>query len=59
MNALVNNRYDLRELLGKGSFGMVFQALDTKTKEFVAIKTEDMFSRYPQLHNEAAILKIM
>ena len=32
MNALVNNRYDLRELLGKGAFGEVFHALDTKTK---------------------------
>ena len=56
---LVNNRYDMHELLGKGAFGMVFKAIDTKTKEIVAIKTEDVFSRFPQLHNEAAILKIM
>ena len=31
-------RYDLRERLGKGSYGSVFKAIDTVTSEVVAIK---------------------
>lgn len=31
-------RYELRERLGKGSYGSVFKAIDTVTSEVVAIK---------------------
>lgn len=32
------NRYDLRKIIGEGSFGKVWKAMDKKTGEFVAIK---------------------
>ena len=31
-------RYDLRDQLGKGSYGTVFKAVDTHTSEVVAVK---------------------
>lgn len=31
-------RYDLRDQLGKGSYGTVFKAIDTHTSEVVAVK---------------------
>lgn len=32
------NRYTIKEVIGKGSYGVVCSAVDTKTKEKVAIK---------------------
>jgi serine/threonine protein kinase len=32
------SRYDLREQLGKGSYGAVYKAIDTATSEVVAVK---------------------
>jgi len=31
-------RYEIIELLGKGSFGQVIRAYDHKTKQYVAVK---------------------
>ena len=38
--SLVNERYQIEEKLGQGSFGVVFHGLDTKLNERVAVKLE-------------------
>lgn len=35
---VLDNRYDLKELIGSGAFGVVMQAIDLQTNESVAIK---------------------
>ena len=40
-NELINDRYELRELLGRGSFGQVYNSIDTKKDRNVAIKVEE------------------
>ena len=40
-NTAINDRYQLRELLGRGSFGQVYNAIDTKSDTTVAIKVEE------------------
>ena len=38
--SLVNERYQIEEKLGQGSFGVVFHGFDTKLNERVAVKLE-------------------
>jgi serine/threonine protein kinase len=35
---LLNNRYLLSDLLGKGAFGKVYKAIDNQTGKTVAVK---------------------
>ena len=54
-SGLVNDRFDLRGLLGQGSFGIVYNAVDTKQDIAVAVKVEEK-RQHPQLSSEAHIL---
>ncbi|KAJ3081261.1 hypothetical protein HK102_002474, partial [Quaeritorhiza haematococci] len=38
-DTVLNNRYQLIKLIGEGSYGKVFRALDAVTQKYVAIKT--------------------
>ena len=40
-NKLIANKYLIKTKIGNGKFGIVYCAENIKTKEFVAIKTED------------------
>src|SRR5215472_10493813 len=42
--AAVADRYEIKELLGEGGMGVVYRAIDLKTKSFVALKTMRDFS---------------
>jgi len=48
-----------RQLIGKGSFGMIYEALDTRTNTLVAIKVEPKQTQFPQLENEYKIYKCL
>ena len=37
-NVVVDERYEVQNLLGNGSYGHVYSAYDSKTKQMVAIK---------------------
>jgi hypothetical protein len=37
---LVNGRYRMKQLVGAGSFGAVYKAVDIQTKKLVAVKVE-------------------
>ena len=39
---VVSERYKLLEVIGSGSFGEVYRALDTETKAEVAVKAVDL-----------------
>lgn len=39
---LINDRYEIQDFIGKGSFGNVYRAIDLKTKRLLAIKTENI-----------------
>lgn len=34
----INKRFDIQKRLGKGAYGIVWKAIDRKTKEVVAVK---------------------
>ncbi|RDI87733.1 ATP-dependent bile acid permease [Venturia inaequalis] len=53
----VNDRYQLQQKLGSGSFGVVYEAIDLITKRNVAIKLEYAESGSRQLEIEADIYK--
>lgn len=48
-------RYILKRLLGKGSFGCIYEAVHMDTAERVAIKIENVSVKYPQLKWEAKV----
>lgn len=51
-NQLIENRYVVGQLIGKGSFGDVYEARDNSTGKKVAIKFESRQSTHAQLKNE-------
>ena len=51
-------QFVLGELLGAGSFGQVFRALDSISGEAVAVKLESTASKHPQLVYEARVLGV-
>lgn len=53
----VGGKYILDKQLGKGSFGVVYQAKDTVTSMDVAVKLETVRAKGQQLGNEANVLR--
>lgn len=52
LNQLIQNRFLVVKLIGKGSFGFVFEGYDNDKQKSIAIKFEDRRSSYAQLKNE-------
>jgi serine/threonine protein kinase len=59
MSQVLNKKYKLLEKIGQGTFGTVYKAVQLKTNETVAIKTESAKSTYKLLKNETTILKYL
>lgn len=55
----IAGRFILNKLIGKGSFGVVYQASDSTTSRQVAVKLESTRASVLQLSNEAGVLKAM
>ena len=57
----INENYTilLNKKLGSGSFGQIYQCLNTKTNEILACKIESINELKPQLYHESKILLLM
>jgi len=55
----IANKYLIKGQIGSGKFGTVFSAENIKTKELVAIKTEDSRTETKILKHETTILKYL
>ncbi|OMJ95529.1 hypothetical protein SteCoe_1132 [Stentor coeruleus] len=57
MDELLANRYQIQKLIGKGSFGSVYAAIDSKTKKKLAIKVESVSITPSPIEKEILVLK--
>lgn len=57
MAILVDGRFKLEKLLGRGSFGALYSSRNIKTNELVAVKLESINTPTPQLEYEAKIYR--
>lgn len=48
-----------KNILGNGSFGVIYLGFDNRTNSEVAIKMESQKSKNPQLINESKVLKTL
>ncbi|KAH8740383.1 casein kinase I [Cryptosporidium ryanae] len=58
-NTIVCSIWKIEKLIGGGSFGDIYLAVNIETNEEVAIKAESTMSRHPQLLYETKVLKIL
>ena len=60
-NFVINDTYTilLNRKIGSGSFGQIYQCLNTKTKEIFASKIESINELNPQLYHESKIMNLM
>ena len=59
MELRVGAKYVLQRKIGGGSFGEIYVAENSDTKEQVAVKLESVYQRPPQLFNEKRIYTIL
>ena len=57
--SLINNKYKLIKKIGSGSFGIIFEGINIRTQEKVAIKTELISNDLRLLKYETNIYKIL
>lgn len=55
MNPIINNKYQVLNKLGSGSYGNVYKGINIRTKEYVAIKIEPANTELHLLKNESTI----
>ena len=58
-NKVIFGKYKVTKLLGRGSFGCVFQGINMKTKEIIALKFELRNSDSDLLKEESILLSIL
>jgi len=59
MDYKINNNFKLVRKLGSGAFGEIFQGVNPKTNQEVAIKFEDINTKHPQLFYEAKLYQYL
>jgi len=52
---VINNKYEILNKLGNGSFGSIYKAVNIHKSEFVAIKVERINSPFKMLKNESYV----
>jgi serine/threonine protein kinase len=56
---LINKKYKKLEVIGEGSFGMIYKGHNVRTNEFVAIKVESIEKETKLLKNESIIYQYL
>lgn len=56
---LINNKYQIIDKIGKGSFGSIYKGQNVRTKEYVAIKVEPIKNNLKLLKNESTIYQYL
>lgn len=56
MENTINRKYSVNNIIGNGKFGTVYMVINIRTKETLAMKTEDKKSLFKLLKREANIL---
>lgn len=58
MRHIINNKYEINEILGKGKFGIVYKGINIHNGDIVAIKTEKE-TPYKLLKHESTIINYL
>jgi serine/threonine protein kinase len=56
---LINKKYKKLEVIGEGSFGLIYKGINIRTNEYVAIKVESIESEIKLLKNESKIYQYL
>jgi casein kinase I family protein HRR25 len=56
---LINNKYLLLEKIGEGSFGSIYRGQNIRTKEYVAIKVEEIKNNLKLLKHETVVYQYL
>lgn len=56
---LINKKYKKLEVIGEGSFGLIYKGINIRTNEYVAIKVESIESETKLLKNESKIYQYL
>ena len=55
--SIIGNKYQIGKRIGGGSFGQIFEVIDTESQKHYAAKLEHISHKSPQVINEAKLLK--
>ena len=55
----INNKYELLEKIGNGSFGTIYKGVNKRTREYVAIKVEPIKNNTKMLKHETTIYQYL
>jgi serine/threonine protein kinase len=56
---VINNKYQIIDKIGNGSFGEIYKGQNIRTKEYVAIKIESTLNNFKLLKNESKIYQYL
>lgn len=56
---MIANKYEIQEKIGNGSFGTIYQGINIRTQEKIAIKVESIESELKLLKNESTIYQYL
>ncbi|EGR31609.1 hypothetical protein IMG5_105910 [Ichthyophthirius multifiliis] len=59
MEIKVGGKFRIGKKIGGGSFGEIYQGINTQTNEEIAIKLESIKTKFPQLEYESKVYKIL
>mmetsp|Transcript_34144 Transcript_34144/g.67266 ORF Transcript_34144/g.67266 Transcript_34144/m.67266 type:complete len:610 (+) Transcript_34144:43-1872(+) len=54
---LIAGTYRIKQRIGRGSFGEIYAGVDVRTNEQVAVKVEELNTKYPQLLDEYQVYR--
>ena len=59
MSIIINNKFAIQDTIGSGMFGVVYEGINMRTKEPIAMKLEKDTNRNKLIRREAMILNYL